>query len=174
MKKALIGSIAVLFLVGLFAPLAMADDALVKFKGGIGVDPVSRITGFPSEAATGEADRNDVRGVKPGGQPWVISKFKANVEKDGEIKVNGKGLLLAGGEGIGTTGGLSVFATLFCDDPSDMFTSHSSGTVTLESDGDFKIKDTLDPVPPDPCDNPVLLIRVAGPGRWIAAGIPRN
>ncbi len=174
MKKAFTVSIAVLFIVGAFAPSAMADDELVEFKGGIGVDPVSSITDFPFEAATDLADRNAVRGVKPGGQPWVIRKFEAEVKDDGEIEAEGKGLVLAGGEGIGTRGGVTmVFATLFCGDPSNTPSAHSSGAVTLEPDGDFEIEDTLDNLPlPDPCDNPVLLIRVAGPGRWIAAGIP--
>ena len=61
-----------------------------------------------------------------------------------------------------------VFATLFCG--SD--TPHNSGLHPLTADGDFKIKDTLTPPLPDPCNNPVLLIRVAA-GRWIAAGIPK-
>ena len=176
MRKALIGSIAVLFIVGFFAPSVMAD-ILVKFRGGIGVNPVSKVAGNPGGLATDDAVRNDVREVGPGGQPWVIRKFKANVHKDGDIKAKGKGLVLAGGEGIGTRGGVTmVAATLFCDDPANTFTSHSSGAITLEPNGDFEIEDTLDNLPlPDPCDDPVLLIRGgSSTGPWIAAGIPSD
>ena len=44
---------------------AIADDSLVTFDGGIGVDPVSGIAGTAPAL-------NVVRGVLPGGFPWVI------------------------------------------------------------------------------------------------------
>ena len=41
--------------------------------------------------------------------------------------------------------------------------------------GDFQIDGTLTPAPPNPCENPVLLIRGgAGDGNWFAAGIPKD
>jgi hypothetical protein len=151
-------------LVGLFAPSVMADDTLASFKGGIGVIPVR----------AGPA-ANIVRGVNPGGQPWVISKLEADVNTNGEIKVEGEGLLLGGGNSIGTTGGNSVIATLICGTlPNGPFTLHSSGAVPLEPNGDFRIDDRLSPAPPVPCDNPVLLIRSSGNGNWFAAGIPTD
>jgi len=45
----------------------------------------------------------------------VISAFKADVKVDGRIRVDGRGLLLGGGDTIGTNGKASVFATLICD-----------------------------------------------------------
>ena len=162
MKKGLVVSIAAVFGVMMLAPSVMAGT-LVEFKGGIGVDPVSTVARNPGGSATGNAVRNDVRGVQPGALPWVIRKFKAEVKDDGDIKAKGKGMSLAGGEATGTRGVvLTVQATLFCGAaaPPPASTAHSSDPVPLELDGDFKIKDTLDPLPPDPCDNPVLLIRV--------------
>jgi|SRR5437879_2475181 len=167
MKKAFIGLVSVLLGVMIQAPSVTAGT-LVEFEGGIGVIPVSSCTPAAPAACTTPV-RNDIRGVAPGGQPWVIRRLEAKVKDNGDIRAEGKGLLLAGGNSIGTTGGLpTVFATLFCG--SDV--SHNSGVHPLAADGDFKIKDTLSPPPPTPCTSPVLLIRVAA-GRWIAAGIPK-
>lgn len=140
--------------------------ALVKFKGAIGVDPLSSV------AANGTINLNIVRGVNPGAL-WTIAGLDADVRYDGHIRVKGRGLLLANGNGIGTNAGQSVHATLFCG-PAATATSHSSTAagVALEPDGDFRIDDFLSPVPPTPCDTPVLLIRNVG-GVWFAAGIPK-
>ena len=91
-----------------------------------------------------------------------------DVMVDGRISIDGRGLLLAGGNGIGTNGGQSVGARLFCGT-----VPHNSVLVPLQANGDFRIDDVLTPLPPNPCDNPVLLIVNAG-GSWFAAGIPRQ
>ena len=163
MKKALTVSIPVVLIVGLFALSVLADDtddALVRFKGGIGVIPVRGNT--PPFAA------NVVQGVTPAGQPWVISDLDAKVKTNGDIKVDGEGLLLAGGNNIGTNSGQSVRARLFCGG-----IAHDTGLVPLEPNGDFRIDDILTPLPPNPCANPILLI-VSGGGNWFAAGIPKS
>lgn len=139
---------------------AAAQERLVRFEGGIGVVPVRLTDGAP-------APNNFVRGtvtVPPGGAPWVISRLSADVNVEGRISVDGRGLLLGGGA-IGTNGGQSVRARLFCGT-----TSHQTGVVPLEANGDFRIEDTLSPAPSVPCNNPVLLI-VSGGGNWFAAGI---
>jgi hypothetical protein len=158
--------LALLF-VGMAIPLAaLADDSLVKFKGGIGVIPVSSGQGAAATATV--VNRNIVRGVQPPGQIWVIADLKADVKTDGSVKVRGKGLLLAGGNGIGGNANQSVRATLICDAAATLF---DSGLVPLEPNGDFRIDDVLNPLPPIPCASPVLLIRNPG-GAWFAAGIP--
>lgn len=142
-------------------PLWAADD-LVKFDGGIGVNPVSRI-----DPATGLGIRNVVRGVNPGGQPWVIARLQATVFNDGRIQVDGRGLLLSGGNAIGGNGNQSVRAVLFCGS-----TASASDLVPLDPSGDFRIDGQLDPAPAAPCGDPALLI-VSGGGNWFAAGIPK-
>src|SRR5262249_37738408 len=97
-----------------FDPLSVwADDSLVKVEGGIGVQPVSNVAGTANADGTfPNVTRNIVRGVNPAGQIWVIADLRANVKADGSIKVDGRGLLLAGGNSIGGNANASVFATL--------------------------------------------------------------
>jgi hypothetical protein len=109
--------------------------------------------------------------LTPGGRPWVISRLSVDVKLDGRISVDGRGLLLAGGNNVGRTGGQSVHARLFCGG-----IAHNSGTVPLDADGDFRIEDMLTPLPGFPCTDPILLIvsGVAPAGSWFAADIPKQ
>ena len=136
--------ISVCVLLGLLVSLpALAEGPLVKFDGGIGVQPLR----------AGPAP-NVVQGVNPAGIPWVIARLTADIKTDGRISVDGRGLLLAGTNGIGTNGNQSVRARLFCGG-----VAHDSVLVPLQANGDFRIDDVLSPLPTNPCDNPVLLIR---------------
>ena len=154
---------------------ANADDRLVRFDGGIGVIPVSSGQGTAATATV--VNRNLVRGVQPPGQLWVISSLKADVRTDGSIRVDGRGLLLAGGNTIGTNANQSVRATLICDTaivaPATTPPLFNSQLVPLEANGDFRIDDVLDPLPPAECASPVLLIRNPA-GTWFAAGIVKQ
>ncbi len=143
------------------------QEPSLKFKGGIGVNTVTGV------AADGTIKLNVVRGVNPAG-PWRIADLEASVRPDGHIRLEGRGLLLANGNGIGTNGGASVHATLFCGAADATATPFDSTAVALDADGDFRINGFLSGVPPTPCSNPVLLIRVGQPGggAWFAAGIP--
>jgi hypothetical protein len=156
-------------LVGFLAPSVMADDALARFKGGIGVIPVSSGVGQEPTATT--VNRNIVRGVQPAGQIWVIRKLEANVQRNGDITVEGEGLVLGGGNNVGRATGQFVFATLICEAAAP-FTEHHSNLdgVPLDPNGDFRIDDVLSDVPTT-CDSPVLLIRNAANLNWFAAGI---
>jgi hypothetical protein len=136
---------------------ALAQAPLVRFDGGIGNQPLR-----------GGAVANVVQGVNPAGSPWVITRLSVDVMTDGRISIDGRGLLLAGGNGIGTNGGQSVGARLFCGT-----VPHNSILVPLEANGDFRIDDVLTPLPVNPCANPVLLI-VNTSGSWFAAGIPKQ
>jgi hypothetical protein len=146
-----------------------AASPLVRFDGGIGVDPVSNVTVNADGSVT--VSRNVVRGVNPPGQIWRIDSLSASVDVDGRISVKGRGLLLGGGNNIGLNGNQSVIATLICDAAAP-FTPHSTPTpgVPLDPNGDFRIDDVLDPPPPAECVSPVLLIRsAAGTNPWFAA-----
>ncbi|MGA8145184.1 MAG: hypothetical protein WB987_14960 [Candidatus Acidiferrales bacterium] len=163
-----------LLLVGIVALSAFGngkrESTLVRFNGGIGVIPVSNVV---VNGTTTTVSPNAVRGISPAGQIWTIADLDSNVTTDGRIRVRGRHLLLGGGNGIGTNGGLSVFATLFCGAATSATSSSTTQTgVALDSDGDFTIDDVLSPVPAASCDTPVLLIRgAAGTHTWLAAGI---
>jgi hypothetical protein len=136
---------------------AQANDTLVRFDGGIGSQPL-RSGGTPP-------------GLSPCttlGVPWVIESLKADVRTDGRIRVSGRGLLLGGGDNIGTTGGQSVRARLYCAG-----VASDTKVVALEADGDFRIDDALVPTPPSICNTPILLILNPN-NAWFAAGIPKR
>jgi hypothetical protein len=151
------------------SPLVARNDSLVKFNGGIGVIPVSNVA---VAAGVTTVSRNIVRGVNPPGQIWVIAGLAADVSSDGRIRARGRGLLLGGGNGIGTNANQSVMATLICEAAAP-FTLRNTALVPLEANGDFRIDDVLDPAPLDGCASPVLLIRNGG-GAWFAAGIVKS
>ena len=153
-------------------PAAAADDTLAKFKGGIGVIPVSSgVVVAPAQPLTSEAvNRNFVRNVPPAGQIWVIDKLDAEVTIGGQIKVKGKGLILGGGPNAGRATGQFVFATLICEaaEPFVELNTNRVG-VQLAPNGDFEIDDALTPKP-SACPSPMLLIRNTA-GAWFAVGI---
>jgi hypothetical protein len=164
------------WLVGLFAPSVMADDALARFEGGIGVIPVSSAARVQNADGTfPNVNRNVVRGDNPAGQIWVIRDLDAEVKTNGEIEVEGKGLILGGGNNVGRATGQRIFATLICE-ASAPFTLHNTNLagVPLAPNGDFKIDDVLTTIPPSDCASPMLLIRNASGGTWFAAGIPKQ
>ena len=84
-----------------------SDDTLIEFKGGIGSQPF--------RSTNNAAAPNTVAGVNPGGAPWIIKSLKVVIKSNGAIRAKGKGLLLAGGDTIGTRAGpRQVVASLFC------------------------------------------------------------
>ena len=165
----------ILLVLGMVAPVgAQSAGILTQFDGGIGVIPVSSAAG-PVNVADGtfpNVTKNFVRNVPPSGQNWRIGDLKADVFVDGRIRIQGRGLLLAGGNNIGFNGNQVVFATLSCfDATTNVFVEHSTTLtgVPLDAAGNFKIEDTLFQAPTE-CASPVLLIRSTG-GSWLAAGI---
>jgi hypothetical protein len=163
--------------------LGCADSVLVRFDGGIGAIPVSAGVGTDPTATT--VTRNIVRGVQAPAQIWAIADFKAEVKVDGHIKADGRGLVFAGGNTIGTalvvtpsggTAGLKVFATLICENVAPFIErSTPVAGVPLAANGDFTIDDVLSPppLPPSSCATPVLLIRNTANLNWFAAGIQK-
>jgi hypothetical protein len=144
---------------------AMADDAVLKFNGGIGSQPFASVGGLPAA--------NDVRGILPGGRPWVIDKLRAAVRADASIVVKGDGLLLGGGNAVGLPAiPRQVVATVFCG-----AAEFTTAPAALDANGNFVIQGSLPGVLPSPCTTPILLIRNfanGAPGAWFAAGIPEN
>src|SRR4051812_36181129 len=147
-------------------------DGLARFDGGIGVIPVANGAGPANPDGTfPNVKLNVVRGVLPGAGPWRIADLKADIDTNGRIRVRGRGLLLASSNSNGQNANQSVFATLICEATAPFVEHNTNFKVRLEANGDFRIDDTLNPVPSS-CPSPVLLIRNGG-GVWFAAGIPK-
>jgi hypothetical protein len=158
------------------AAAAAPPAPLLRFEGGIGVDPLT--------AAGGADVLNTVRGVNPGGRAWVIRKLTATVNPDSTLVAQGRGLLFASGEAIGTRGAVTrVAATLTCGPADATATRYNTAPVDLDAAGNFSIRSRFSvdgsnvATLPSPCENPVLLIRGANPvtgalGGWFAVGIP--
>jgi hypothetical protein len=145
-----------------FAIPAAADDRLVGFDGGVGVIP------------TGSGNTT-TRGVPAAGQIWVISRLSAEVRTDARISVEGRGLLLAAGNNVGTNGGQSVRARLFCG-AAGAEVAFDSATVPLEPNGDFRIDGEVanaNAALPPTCERPVLLILNGAGTAWFAAAFPK-
>lgn len=161
--REIIGFTGLLLLLA-FPAISALPPPVAMFDGGIGV--------IPRASAAGEL--NVVREVQPAGQIWVIKDLNAAVYVDGRITVEGKGLLLGGGNNIGGNANANVFATLICEATAP-FTELSTNPVgvPLEPNGDFRIDDMLTTAPFE-CASPVLLIRNAGNLGWFAAGIPSH
>ena len=62
------------------------------------------------------------------------------MKSDGHIRVVGRGLLLANGNGIGTNGGASVHATLFCGAADATATPFDSPAVALEAEHSVTVR----------------------------------
>ena len=161
-------------------------NVLFKFDGGAGVQPFRSSAGTPA--------LNTVAGVAPGGIPWLIRSFDATIRKSGDVRAHGAGVLLAGGDGLGTRAGpRQVVLSLFCRNApvapavtgTLQTTPFNSDPVDLDENGDFDVRGKLTnadgATPPLDCgdtvDNrPVLLIRTmagnpAAPAAWFAAGL---
>jgi hypothetical protein len=161
-----IGLVSILLVTSLRAAPTKTDDRDVRFKGGIGVDPIVGVTPGPPATAT----LNIVRGVSPGGLPWRIGSLKAVWTRSGRIDIEGSGLVLAGGNGIGSNPVSSVVAVFFCGAGSTT-PALTTAATPMNAAGNFEIEAEGFSTPPNPCVAPVLLIETAG-GAWLAAGIP--
>ena len=146
---------------------ADADSPTVKWEDVVGIVQASNRVGTGTGQITG------------GGQPWTTQSGKAQVDLGtGRIKFTVRGLVLAGGNGIGTRAAIDmVKGTLVCD------TDGSAGgnsvlvdtplvPLSLEGDADF----SGDVILPFVCVNQpdiAFVVRTAS-GAWIANGSVRT
>ena len=174
MKNKAAGILVTLLFVAVAARVgAREHELLVEFEGATGVDPVGSFAGTANaNGAFPDVVQNIVRGVSPAGSAWRIGDLRAAVDADGRITVRASGLVLAGGNRIGQSLQLRVGATLICEATAPFVQRSTDNLVTLDLNGDFRIDDTLSPVPSE-CLSPVLLIRANGNGAWLAAAIAK-
>lgn len=150
------------------APSAFAhedgDDAHVAhWKTMVGIMQAGNVVGsVPATAIAG------------GGQPWSVTGGEAKVNlASGEVRFKVRGLVLAGGNGVGTPGAVvEVKGTLVCD------TNNSAGPmaildtplVPLSATGDAQFSGTIGPIPAA-CAEPDIAFLIRGTAnRWFANG----
>ena len=157
LRSAVVGFVSVVGLVIGGAPVASAQEAhpLVQF------DSMSTVT--PGEVST----VND-RGIVAGGKPWVITSGTGELDSNGMLHVDVRGLVIPAPAGNGTNPVASFGATVSC------FTSHhaivnvSAGTFPTNSAGDATIDATVSL--PHPCTQAVVFVTSPG-GAWFARSI---
>jgi hypothetical protein len=119
---------------------------------------------------------NSVYGIAGGGQPWSTLGGNAYVDLTNNIvEFNVRGLVLAGGNAVGTTGPIAaVTGTLACASGVEFDT----GPVTLDAQGDAFFDGSFTSTPTGCTQtNAAFLIRISSSaatnGLWIANGAVR-
>ncbi|HZR59856.1 MAG TPA: hypothetical protein VFA80_02710 [Xanthobacteraceae bacterium] len=122
-----------------------------------------------------EDANNAVGNIAGGGQPWTTLGGFASVDlASGRVEFEVRGLVLAGGNTIGTPGAITqVMGTVVCDAGSQNLTFNTP-LVTLSPRGDAQFVGIIGPIAAScTSSNVAFLIRIAA-GRWIANGAVRN
>jgi hypothetical protein len=157
-----LSKLAVAAFVALAAVHARADDATLKWQTIIGIMQAGNV----------------VAGIPGGGQPWSTLGGNANVNLGaGRVSWRVDGLVLAGGNAIGTRAGIaSVKGTLVCNPGAANQAVVDTPAVPLDVLGDARFEGEFATPLPDACTAGTtfaFLVRIAAaaPGdRWIANG----
>jgi hypothetical protein len=153
-----------------------AADPVVRWREVVGIIQPGNVVGSGTGAVTG------------GFLPWVTTEGVARINMDtGEIQFVVKGLVLAGGNPIGTRADITaVKATLVCDTNGSAGGGNSTlvqaAAVPLSVDGDAHFSGNIGPLPAA-CSSEsdlAFLLRIAEVngvpvnGPWIAFGAVRE
>jgi len=157
-----VGVLAAVTAGGLLLPAmvspAAADGVSVKWKTIIGIIQAANMVG----------------NIPGGGQPWSTLGGHASVDlSSGRVEFEVNGLVLAGGNSIGTPDNINqVMGTLLCD-PGGANLAFNTVLVPLSARGDAEFSGSVGPLPTT-CTptNVAFLVRIAA-GRWIANGAVR-
>ena len=156
----------------LAALVAAGSSATATADKGPGLE-VGAMVGLPAAYATNAlpvpAGVPVLRGLQPGGLPWVIGRARAEVKASGRVEVSFKNLLFAPGTGPAGTNTIGMMKVIV----SCLTASGEVANISTESfpvstgegagDGGIETKVAI----PDPCLAP--LVFVATPtGRWLA------
>lgn len=151
-RKFLVAVVGALSLVGIAAATAAAEprDTLVEFDS---MTPIG--TGAPSE-----------RNLAGGGLPWMITSGSGSVDRQGDVDVSVRGLVLAAGPLAGTDP-LPFAATVSCVTPAGIMNVTTASVPTTPT-GDATIDAHV--ALPHPCKSPEVFVgaTVGGHFRWFA------
>jgi hypothetical protein len=118
---------------------------------------------------------NVVAGIGGGGQPWSTLGGDASVNLDtGKMRFTVRGLVLAGGNGIGVPpANILVKGTLVCNPGAATPTIVDGTPVALNAEGDASFNGSIG-VLPAACLSPTatfaFLVRLSPANRWVANG----
>lgn len=115
---------------------------------------------------------NPIRGIGGGGAPWQIASGKAELNANGEIEVQVRGLVLV------ATGANPIpnFAVILSCQSKDAVGAPAvvnlvAGTTPATATGDARFEGTV--TPPSPCIAPIVFVAIpataTAPARWLAA-----
>ena len=120
---------------------------------------------------------NPVGGIAGAGQPWTTLGGRARVDlAKGQLDFDVQGLVLAGGNAIGTPGTVNqVKGTLVCGAGTAAQVILDTTPVSLSPQGDADFSGPIGPIP-STCNssNVAFLVRIAASGAWIANGAVRT
>jgi hypothetical protein len=139
------------------------------------MDSPAAADGVRWSTVVGIEDANNVVGnIGGGGQPWTtLGGFAIADLSSGRVEFEVRGLVLAGGNTIGTPGAITqVMGTVVCDAGTQNLTFNTP-LVQLSPRGDAHFVGTIGPIATS-CtpSNVAFLIRIPA-GRWIANGAVR-
>ena len=165
-SRAILGAI----LAPIFSSTVIAIPAReVRWDALVGVIQTGNVVGSGTGAVTGA------------GQPWVVTGGRAEVDlSNGDLSFDVEGLVLAGGNNIGTRGtNAQVRGTLVCDTNGSAGGGNSvlvnTPLLALSAQGEADFSGNVGPLPAVCATEPdiAFLIRSTG-GNWFAAGIVRE
>jgi hypothetical protein len=155
-----------MMVIGLDPVGADPGDLKVRWENVVGIIQAANVVGMGTGQVTG------------GGQPWFTEQGKAEINlHTGRLQFSVRGLVLMGGNGIGTRATVTpVKGTLVCDvngsaTGDSVLVDTELAPLSLQGDADFAGDVVLDPLCVSESDI-AFLIRTAG-GAWIAAGAVR-
>jgi hypothetical protein len=152
--KLMVAALGVLGLIAAGSVTAFAHErhGLLQFDSMIGVHG----------AAVGTV--ND-RGITGGGLPWVIASGRGEVDRNGEVEVRVKGLVIPVPPFNGTNPSPTFGAVVSCITKGHAIVNVSTAQFPASPAGDSTIQATV--VLPHPCTQPIVF--VIGPnGAWFS------
>jgi len=152
-----------LLMTALAVPATADGNSTVRWKTIVGIQDAGNAT-------------NAVGGISGGSQAWTTLGGNARVDLvRGNIDFEVRGLVLAGGNAIGTPDSINqVKGTLVCDAGQPDQAVVDTPLVTLSAQGDAEFDGNVGPIS-SVCtpNNTAFLVRIAA-NRWIANGAVRS
>jgi hypothetical protein len=172
--RPLLATAAMTWLTIIAAAPATADENTVRWKTIVGIADAGTIIVPPATTPN-----NAVGGITGGGQAWTTLGGDARVNLgSGNLEFEVRGLVLAGGNAIGTPDGITqVKGTLVCAAGTAAQAVVDAAPVALSAEGDAEFDGNLGSLPASCTPTAVaFLVRIANganAGRWIANGAVR-